>query len=155
MKPLRHLGMSPRTSSDWLELLQDSDYLGLGIDAYNSGEAITLLETRVAELLGKPAALFYPKGMAAQFAMLKAVEERTANSNVVLHPLSHLAWDEREAYDHLLQLKAMFIGSNDAPISVADLNQISTSPASMIVELPLRRAGFRITPFDDLIDISN
>ena len=154
MSKLRHLGMPPKSTENWVSQMQHSQHLSLEIDAYNSGEAVSLLESRTADILGKPAALFFPKGMAAQFAMLKAVEEQSANSNVILHPLSHLAWDERDAYRHLLQLNAIFAGANDSPMTRQDLDQLSSKAGCLIVELPLRRAGFRATPWADLVSIS-
>lgn len=151
---MRYLGMPPKSTSDWLVQMSYSNFVELGIDAYNTGEAISLLESRTAEVLGKPAALFFPKGMAAQFAMLKAVEQQRSNPNFLLHPLSHLAWDEGEAYEHLLQLNPIFAGTNELPFTMQDLNQITAPVASMIVELPLRRAGFRLPSWRDLIDLS-
>ncbi len=154
MTNLRYLGMTPKSQSDWVEQMHESKYLELGIDFYNAGEAVELLEQRTADILGKPAAMFFPKGMAAQFAMLKTAESLRSNSNLILHPLSHLAWDERDSYTHLLGMNPIFAGSNESPITAKDLNSIKDPSGTLVIELPLRRAGFRVTPWYELLNIA-
>lgn len=152
---MRYLGMPERSVSDWLDQLQGSAYSHFALDSYNQGEALKLLESRTAEILGKPAAIFFPKGMTAQFVALKVSEQLSGNNHIALHPLSHIAWDEQEAFDHLLQLQAHSVGSNSAPYTANDLAAINTSIATAVIELPLRRAGFRLPPWQEISAISD
>lgn len=152
---MRYLGMPERSVSDWLDQLQGTAYSKFALDSYNQGEALQLLELRTAEILGKPAALFFPKGMTAQFVALKVSEQLRGNNQIALHPLSHIAWDEQEAFEYLLQLQAQPVGSNTAPYTAQDLTAINTSIATAIVELPLRRAGFRLPAWQELRAISD
>ncbi len=147
--------MPERSVSDWIDQLQGSAYSHFALDSYNQGEALQLLESRTAEILGKPAAMFFPKGMTAQFVALKVSEQLRGNNQIALHPLSHIAWDEQEAFDHLLQLQAHSVGSNSAPYTANDLAAINTSIATAVVELPLRRAGFRLPAWQELHAISD
>lgn len=147
--------MPDRSPADWLNELQKSQYLGLTTDSYNTGEAVQLLEERVAELLNKPRALFFPKGMTAQYVALKVVEHKSGNSHFALHPLSHIAWDESAAHKYVLKLQAHFVGNNRLPFKAHDLHQIESEIASVVVELPLRRAGFRLLTWQDLKELSH
>ena len=151
---MRYLGMPECSPAEWLGELQKSKYLGLQTDTYNVGEAVQLLERRAAELLGKPKALFFPKGMTAQYVTLKVAEQKANNSHFALHPLSHIAFDESAAYKHLLNLQAHFVGDNRTPFKVENLKQMQQQVASVVVELPLRRAGFRLPTWQGLLEIS-
>jgi len=151
----RQLGMPKPNAEEWIRQLQQSKYLAKEIDSYNQGELVQELEQRVANLLGKPAALFFGKGMAAQFAALKASEEISQCSNIALHPLSHLAYDEADSYQHLLQLNGNLLGKDNAPFNINDVQSIHDQISTLTVELPLRRAGFKLTAWDELLKMSD
>ena len=151
---MRYLGMPERTQQDWVQKLSNSKYLASKIDCYNEGELVQQLEKRVANILGKPAALFFSKGMVAQFCAFKAVETSSGNSSLALHPLSHLAYDERDSYRQLLNLNGHLIGK-DQPFELEDLSAISSKPGTISVELPLRRAGFLLPEWDELSALSD
>ena len=135
----------------WLKLMQQSQWLTAGMDTYNQGPLIDELETQVAALLGKPSALVFNKGTTCQLAALKTVCLQQDNPVVGLHPRSHIAEDEDDAYIHLTGLKPVFIGSAEAPFNAQALQHLDIKPAVLTVELPLRRVGFRLTPWDDLL----
>ena len=72
-------------------------------DVYGAGSALQDFEGRVAEILGKPAAAFFPTGTCAQHAALLALSSGTAHlgvglgkgfarPTVALHPTSHLVF---------------------------------------------------------------
>lgn len=89
-------------------------------DVYGVGGPNAVLQHRVAELLGKPAARFVIKGVIAQQAALRSWCERSGRYAVALHPATHIAADEDGAFE----------------------------------QLPLRRAGFRLPPWPELVDVS-
>jgi threonine aldolase len=148
---MRHLGMQQHNHSYWLKLMQHSDWLSADMDTYNRGPLIDELQSRVASLLDKPAALVFNKGTTCQLATLKTVCLQHDNPVVALHPRCHIAEDEDDAYIHLTGLRPVFIGDKGAPFTAADLHQLDIKPAALVVELPLRRVGFRLTPWDDLL----
>lgn len=152
---LRVLGIPLPTQREWVERLQESSYLSKGGDFYNQGELVDLLEQRMAKILDKPACLFFNKGMQAQFAALKAREAQCGNATILMHPLSHIAWDEAEAYSHLLKLNSQEIGQANSALSRADLDGVEKIPGSLIVELPLRRAGFKLPSWQELKSMSH
>lgn len=134
----------------WTERLLASPHLNLALDEYSAGPAITLLEETVAGLLGKPAALWFPKGVTAQQVALLVHAANTGSSVVALHPKSHLALDEQDALDRLAGLRPLRIGPDHLPFTVHDLAAVAEPLAAVTVELPLRRAAFQAPDWTEL-----
>lgn len=151
---MRSLGMPIYSQQDWLARLQGSDYSDGPIDIYNQGARVLELEKRVATLLNKPASLFFPKGTVAQLCALKVSAEQRLNNNVVLHSMSHMVLDEDDALQSLLGLRGIPIGGFDGPFGLADIERIEAKFATLAIELPLRRAGFKLPPWQQLLAIS-
>lgn len=129
----------------------------LPLDIYGHGTAVQALEAEVAALLGKPAACFMHKGMAAQLAALKTWAERHDNPVVALHPQCHIALDEQDAFEALLGLRGARLGFVDTPFNVAQLDACAAAggpPGVVVVELPLRRGGYRLPAWSELRAIS-
>jgi threonine aldolase len=150
---MRHLGMYQHNHQYWLDLMNQSDYRLLGSDCYNEGPLVDLIEQRVADLLDKPAAMFFNKGTTCQLAAMKTVCEHKNNNHIAIHPQSHIAIDEQEAYQHLMGLEASFVGTVDKSIMASDLQAIKSIPAILVIELPLRRAGFKLADWSELLEI--
>lgn len=147
-------GHSPRTQSDWLEYLSTSSVVDLRTDLYGDGPAITLLEKEVATILGKEAAVFMHKGVVAQQAALRVWADRSGRRTVALHPKSHIDLDERDAYERLHQLSGVRVGQDHLPFTLQDLQALHEPCGVVTVELPLRRAGYKLLPWDDLVNLS-
>lgn len=122
---------------------------GEAADSYGAGGAVARLEARVAALLGKPAARFLIKGVTAQLAILNVHAERTGRRTVAIHPLSHLDHDEAGAIERVGGLRALRLGRT-APFSARDLDAVTEPLGAVVVELPLRRAGYRLPPLAEL-----
>lgn len=152
---MRTLGMPIYSQKDWLSRLQRSEYIDGPVDIYNQNGRVAELEKRVATLLDKPASLFFPKGTIAQLCALKVSAQQHKNTNVVLHSMSHMVFDEDDAYQTLLGLNGIPIGECDSPFGIADIEQIDARFATLAVELPIRRAGFKLTPWDQLKSMSH
>lgn len=147
-------GHRRRTVRQTLAALADSPLADLPPDSYGEGEAIAGLEREVAALLGKPAALFAVKGVAAQQAALRAWSDRSGRRNVVLHPKSRIALDERAAFERLHPLAGVRLGTDHAPFDAGDLARVSEPLGVVTIELPLRRAGYRLPEWDALVAMS-
>lgn len=145
-----HRPLGPRA---WFERLAASPYASLDIDQYGQGEAVQLLERRVAALLGKPAAVFVPKGTVAQMAALRVHTDRRAAQTVALHPLSHIELDEDGALERLHRLTAVRVGAANAPFTRADLELLHERLGALVIELPLRRAAFQLPEWSALVDL--
>lgn len=145
-----------RSMRESLLALADLPEAALPLDVYGQGQAIQALEAEVAALLGKPAARFMHKGVAAQLAALR-VHCGDGDGPVVLHPQSHIALDEAEAFEALMGLRGLRVGYPDTPLNVALIDACAASgelPAVVTVELPLRRGGYRLPEWSELRAIS-
>ena len=129
----------------------------LGIDQwdrYGSRGAVTMLETRVAELLGKPAALFVPSGTMAQQAVLRIWCDRTGSRRVALPELSHLVHHEEDGPRRLHGLEWEFLTTGRRTPVAADLDAIPGVIGAALTELPLRDAGCLLPSWEDLAGLS-
>ncbi|MCE4553781.1 threonine aldolase family protein [Roseateles cellulosilyticus] len=142
-----------RSMRESLMALAELPEAALALDVYGEGEALQALEADVAALLGKPAARFFHKGVAAQLAALR-VHGGAGDGPVALHPQSHIAIDEAEAFEALMGLRGLRIGEPDRPFGVEALAALPERPAVVVVELPLRRGGYRLPAWEELAGIS-
>ncbi|OWQ91943.1 hypothetical protein CDN99_06135 [Roseateles aquatilis] len=145
-RPMR----SMRESLQALLALPEADQ---PLDVYGDGAVLQTLEADVATLLGKPSGRFFHKGVACQLAALR-VWCGEGQGPVALHPQSHIAIDEEEAFERLMGLRGLRVGEPDTPFTVVDLQALAEKPAVVVVELPLRRGGFRLPDWDALVAIS-
>ena len=150
---MRYLGLYKKTHQQWLEEMSQSKYLEFENDSYNQGALVDQLENRVNNLLGKQSSLFFNKGVTAQLAAMKVVCDARNNNLIALHPQSHIILDEEDAYQTLLNLKSISIGKLNQSIIFDDLKSINVTPAILILELPLRRAGFKLPEWNELLKI--
>ena len=143
-----------RSMRESLLALAEQPEAALPLDVYGQGQALQALEAEVAALLGKPAARFMHKGVAAQLAALR-VHCGEGDGPVALHPQSHIAIDEADAAEALMGLRVLRIGGTDAPFTNEDLAALPESPAVVVVELPLRRGGYRLPAWEELVNLSS
>ena len=123
-------------------------------NSYGEGKAIAALECEVAEMLGKEAGVFVMKGIIAQLTAMRVWCDRSQVRTVVLHPQSHIDIDEGDAYERLHLLHGIRLGGH-GPFTVADLEGVHERPGVVVVELPLRRAGFKLPTWEELSAISD
>lgn len=147
-------GHGRASARGWVERLAASPELDLELDVYSDGPAMRHLEQHSAALLGKPAALFFHKGITAQQAALLVHAQATNRRVVALHPSSHFAMDEHDTLDRLAGLVSLRLGSDIRHFTAADLDRAAEPLAAVTVELPLRRAGFLAPSWDDLVGVS-
>ncbi len=141
-KPLNH--------KQWLQRIAQVPEIDQQIDFYNSGPTITLLENKIAELLGKERALFVHKGMVGQNAALLQWSANLNRHRIAIHPQSHIAVDESDAYDKLLNLEVWMFGEPHCAITDNDIARLPEDLAAIVLELPTRRAGFRLPQWQTL-----
>ena len=119
-------------------------------DVYGRGGAHAVVEETVQELLGKPAAVFLPKGVVAQLAALRTWADRSGRNAVALHPQSHIEADEDGAYAALHRLRGVLVGRRDHPLSLFDFEGVGEALAAVVVEAPVRRAAFSLPTWEEL-----
>jgi len=143
----------PHTQREWLLSMLQSPDLDQPIDSYGDGPMITRLETKMAEILGKERAIFVHKGMVGQHSVLMQHSKASGNQKIAIHPQSHIHHDESMAYQALLGLQGVMFGKQGCAIEQADIDNLSTDLAVISVELPLRRAGYRLPEWETLIQL--
>ncbi|MDQ1742182.1 MAG: hypothetical protein QOE23_521 [Pseudonocardiales bacterium] len=123
----------------------------LTVDVYGDGGVVADLEASVAELLGKPAAVFLPSGTMAQGATLRVHADRRASRTVLWHPACHLDSHEGQAHSRLHQLTGRPVGERDRLVTLADLEEVAEPAAALLLELPQRDLGGQQPGWDDLV----
>jgi threonine aldolase len=109
------------------------------------------LEGRVAELLGKEAAVWMPSGTMAQQIALRIHSARSGRTLVAFHPHCHLDVHEERGYEWLHGLRATLLGDRNRLIEPEDIAKLSEPHAAVLLELPQRDLGGRLPPWDDLV----
>jgi threonine aldolase len=141
------VGHGPMRAADMLATIpRDS-----AVDRYGEGGVVEELESEIARLLGKQAALFLPSGTMAQQAVLRVHADRSGRRTVVFHPLCHLERHEGQAYRRLQHLVGRTAGDPSRLLTAEDLAAIAEPVAALLLELPQRDIGGQQPPWDDLL----
>jgi threonine aldolase len=119
-------------------------------DTYGDGGVVAELERYVAELLGKPAAVFLPSGTMAQGATLRVHADRRARRTVLWHPHCHLDQHEGQGHARLHGLVGRPVGARHRLIELADLTAVAEPVAALLLELPQRDLGGQQPSWDEL-----
>jgi len=114
-------------------------------------EPTAQLEQRIADLLGKPAALFFPTGTMAQQTAMRVHAERTGRRTFAAHPQCHLAVWEEEGYSAVHGLRHTAVGDREGLITLDDLAEVRSPIAALLLELPQRDLGGLLPTWDDLV----
>ena len=121
------------------------------IDHYGLGGVVHDLETEVAALLGKQAALFVPSGTMAQQTTLRVHGDRRGRQTIVYHPACHLDSHEERGYQRLHGLFGVPVGPRDEPLSASNLAHVHEPVAALLIELPQRDLGGVLPAWDELL----
>ena len=123
-------------------------------DRYGERGPVAELEGRVAELLGKPAAVMFPSGVMAQQATLRAWCDRSGSRRVALPDLSHLLHHEQDGPRRVLGLELEHLTTGRETPTAGALAKIGGRLGAAMVELPLRDAGCLLPTWDELVELS-
>ncbi len=129
-------------AAELYDLDETSDMYGGGI--------VETLEKRVAELLGKEAAAFFPTGTMAQQVALRCWAGRTGNPTVALHPLAHPEVHERDAFSQVSGLRPVHVTSEPRLPTADEVRDLPEPFGALMLELPLRDAGFVQPSWEEL-----
>ena len=113
---------------------------------------VAVLERRVAGLLGKPAALFFPSGTMAQQTALRVHTERTGRQTFAAHPHSHLDVWENQGYNAVHGLRLLRAGDRNELMTLDDLTALGEPLAAAVWELPQRDLGGLLPTWDVLTE---
>ncbi len=140
----------PRTVRQRLETIIESPHSELRRDAYGKGGFVNVLESEIAELMGKEAAVYMPSGTMAQQIALRIWSDRAQNKSVAFHPLCHLQIHEHMAYQELHHLEAVLLGEPDRLFTSEDLATVNHPLAALLIELPQREIGGSLPTWQEL-----
>lgn len=123
-------------------------------DRYGMRGPVAALESRVADLLGKPAAAMFPSGIMAQQSVLRVWSDRTGSRRVALPALSHLLTYEMDGPQLFNRLVYERLTTGPVVPLAEHLAAIPGRLAAALVELPLRDGGYLLPTFDQLAEFS-
>lgn len=121
------------------------------LDFYGDEDGVVgELERRVAELLGTQAAAYFPSGTMAQQVALRIWAARTGNPLVALHPLAHPEQYERDALKAVSGLRTVHPTRDPRMPSADEVRDLDEPFGTLMLELPLRVAGFVLPTWEEL-----
>lgn len=124
------------------------------LDRYGERGAVAQLETEVAELLGKAAAVMFPSGTMAQQCALRVWCDRTGSRRVALPDLSHLLTHEADGPRRLHGFEFEHLTTGRTAPTAASLRAVPGRLGAVLVELPLRDAGCLLPTWEELTELS-
>lgn len=118
-------------------------------DVYGSGKLIESFQRDMADMLGKPAAVFLVSGTMAQNIALRIWTDRASCKRVGFHATSHLQLHEHWAYRHVYGLEGILLGQPDRVVALDDLKAAGELAAALL-ELPMREIGGQLPDWEAL-----
>ncbi len=123
-------------------------------DKYGSGLVIEGFQKKMADFLGKDAAVFFPSGTMAQQISLRIWCDEKGCKKVAYHPLSHLEINEEDGLKRLHGIQSILLADKDRVIELADVTNMNEEIACLLLELPQREIGGQLPSFETLVEIS-
>ncbi|MFI8305195.1 threonine aldolase family protein [Streptomyces sp. NPDC085927] len=143
--PLRERLALLDAAADVYDLDETADLYGNGV--------VEALEERVAGLLGTEAAAFFPTGTMAQQVALRCWAGRTGSPVVALHGLSHPEVHERNAFSRVSGLRPVRVTGEPRMPTAAEVRDFDEPFGALMLELPLRDAGFVLPTWEELTEV--
>ncbi|MYS20099.1 L-threonine aldolase [Streptomyces sp. DvalAA-14] len=119
-------------------------------DVYGDG-LVAEVERQVAAQLGTQDAAFFPTGTMAQQVALRSWAGRTGSDVVALHPLAHPEVHERGALGVVSGLRTVYPTREPRMANAEEIRAFEEPFGTLMVELPLRDAGFVLPTWDELV----
>ncbi|WP_369272641.1 low specificity L-threonine aldolase [Streptomyces sp. R11] len=135
-----------------LEAAPDVYDLDERADLYGNG-VVEALEDKTAALLGKEAAAFFPTGTMAQQIALRCWAGHTGDPTVALHALAHPEVHERNAFSQVSGLRPVQVTSEPRQPTAAEVRDFEEPFGALVLELPLRDAGFLLPSWGELVEV--
>jgi threonine aldolase len=124
-------------------------------DFYGHGSLIEDFQSRMAEYLGKEAAVFFPSGTMAQQIALRIWCDAKGLNRVAYHPLCHLEIHEEDGLKHLHRIDPILLADKGRLITLQDVMALDENIACLLLELPQREIGGQLPDYEELEAISD
>ncbi|WP_054954886.1 threonine aldolase family protein [Paenibacillus dakarensis] len=126
----------------------------LNSDMYGKGKLIEDFQDKLANILGKESAVFFPSGTMAQQIALRIWCDRQGNRKVAYHPLCHLEIHEEDGLKELHHIEPVLLADSDRLINLDDVLHMDDDIACLLLELPQREIGGQLPDYKELEAIS-
>ncbi|MBT2686632.1 aminotransferase class I/II-fold pyridoxal phosphate-dependent enzyme [Bacillus sp. ISL-47] len=123
-------------------------------DLYGEGKVIEEFQKKMAVLLGKESAVFFPSGTMAQQIALRIWCDEMGAAKVAYHPLSHLEIHEEDGLKKLHNIETILLADKTRVIELKDVEEMGENIACLLLELPQREIGGHLPSFETLEQIS-
>ncbi len=151
------MGRAPASPQDELRSIiaeldrnLETDAAGAHWDRYGDGGPVAALETRVAGLLDKPAAVLFPSGIMAQQSVLRVWSDRLGSRRIAIPAVSHLLHHEQDGPRLLNGFEWALLTIGGVVPSVGHLEAIPGVLGAALLELPLRDGGYLLPSWEEL-----
>lgn len=124
-------------------------------DGYGERGSVAAVEQRVSELLGAEAAAYFPSGVMAQQIALRIWSDRMGTQRVALPDLSHLIVHEEDGPRLVHGLEYVHLTSGPVTPKASDVDKLPDELAAVLVELPLRDAGYLLPSWEELSAVAD
>ncbi|WP_259015995.1 threonine aldolase family protein [Emticicia fluvialis] len=133
----------------------------LTADYYSQNGCVEELETKMANLLGKEAAVFMPKGTLANHLAIRT--QAGKNSRVILQHESHVYNDTGDSTQILSNLNLVPLGLDKATFTVEEVSEVLKRTAGgrvaskvgvISIESPVRRKNGQLFDYEQMQQIS-
>src|SRR4029077_14294737 len=140
------LGLAPAAYARLLAEIAETR--GIAPDDYSLGGVVAELETRMAVLLGKEAAIFMATGPLANHLAVRLLAQR--GRRVLVQQESHLWNDEGDCAQHLSGLSLIPLAPGRATFTLAEVEaavagapdmRVAVPVGAISIETPVRRAA--------------
>ncbi|WDH75651.1 beta-eliminating lyase-related protein [Exiguobacterium marinum] len=121
-------------------------------DQYGQGKTIRQFEEKMAHVLGKESAVFFPSGTMAQQIALRIWCDETGKKAVAYHPLCHLEIHEQDGLKELHHIEPILVGDENRLMTLEEI-QALPDIACLLLELPQREIGGELPTFEELVAI--
>lgn len=119
-------------------------------DRYGEGGPVAALESQVAALLGKPAAVMFPSGIMAQQSTLRVWSDRQGSRRIAIPEASHLLHHEQDGPRLLHDFQWAPLTTGGVVPTVEHLAAIPGALGAALLELPLRDGGYVLPSWEEL-----
>jgi threonine aldolase len=133
-----------------LDRCEGTDAAAARWDRYGEGGPVAVLESQVAELLGKPAAVMFPSGTMAQQSTLRVWSDRQGERRIAIPAFSHLLHHEQDGPRLLNGFEWAPLTTGGVVPTVEHLAAIPGRLGAALLELPLRDAGYLLPSWEEL-----
>ncbi|WP_214883733.1 MULTISPECIES: aminotransferase class I/II-fold pyridoxal phosphate-dependent enzyme [unclassified Exiguobacterium] len=121
-------------------------------DQYGQGKTIQQFEEKMAHVLGKESAVFFPSGTMAQQIALRIWCDEAGKKAVAYHPLCHLEIHEQDGLKELHHIEPILVGDENRLMTLEEI-QALPDIACLLLELPQREIGGELPTFEELVAI--